>query len=40
MASAIGPLFRAALGTAEVQRRRSERVTRSTELLSIERSGT
>ncbi len=40
MAGAIGPLFRAALGTAEFQRRRSERVTRSTELLSIERSGT
>ncbi len=39
MAGGIGPLFRAALGTAEFQRRRSERVTRSTELLSIEGSG-
>ena len=40
MADGIAPLFRAALGTAEIQRRRSERITRSTELLSIERSGT
>ena len=39
MAGGIGPLFRAALRTAEFQRRRSERVTRSTELLSIEGSG-
>ena len=38
MAGAIAPLFRAALGTAELQRRRSERVTRATERLSIERS--
>ena len=38
MAGAIAPLFRAALGTAEFQRRRSERVTRSTERLSMERS--
>ena len=38
MAGVIAPLFRAALGTAEFQRRRSERVTRSTERLSMERS--
>ncbi len=38
MAGAIGPLFRAALGTAEFQRRRSERVMRSTERLAMERS--
>jgi nitric oxide reductase NorD protein len=38
MAAAIAPLLRAALGTAEYQRRRSERVTRSTERLSMERS--
>jgi nitric oxide reductase NorD protein len=38
MAGAIAPLFRAALGTAELQRRRSERVTRSAERLSMERS--
>src|SRR4249920_1390540 len=31
MAGVIAPLFRAALGTADVQRRRSERVTRATE---------
>lgn len=40
MAGAIAPLFRAALGTAEFQRRRSERVTRSKERLSIERTRT
>jgi nitric oxide reductase NorD protein len=40
MAGVIAPLFRAALGTAELQRRRSARVTRSTERLSIERSRT
>jgi nitric oxide reductase NorD protein len=40
MAGAIPPLFRAALATAEFQRRRSERVTRSTERLSMERSRT
>ena len=40
MAGAIAPLFRAALGTADLQRRRSERLTRSTELLSMERSRT
>ena len=37
MAGAIAPLF-AALRTAEFQRRRSERVTRSAELLSMEGS--
>ena len=40
MVGAIAPLFRAALGTAEFQRRRSQRVTRSMERLSIERSRT
>jgi nitric oxide reductase NorD protein len=40
MAGALAPLFRAALGTAEFQRRRSQRVTRSTERLSMERSST
>ena len=38
MAGVIAPLCRAALGAAEFQRRRSQRVTRSTERLSIERS--
>ncbi len=38
MAHAIAPLFRAALGTADLQRRRSTRVTRSTERLAAERS--
>ncbi len=38
MVDTIAPLFRAALGTAEFQRRRSKRVTRSTELLSMGRS--
>ncbi len=38
MAGVIAPLFRAALGTAEFQRSRSERVTRSAQLLSMERS--
>ncbi len=36
MADAIAPLFRVALATADLQRRRSERVTRSTERLSLE----
>jgi nitric oxide reductase NorD protein len=40
MAGATAPLFRAALATAEFQRRRSERITRSTERLSMERSRT
>ena len=40
MVGAIAALFRAALGTAEFQRRRSQRVTRSMERLTIERSRT
>jgi len=36
MGPLIAPLFRAALGTAEYQRRRSERSTRATERLSME----
>ena len=35
---AIGPLFRSALGTAEFQRRRSERRARSSDRLSMERN--
>ena len=38
MAAVIAPLFRAALGTAEYQRRRSDRATRAMERLSIERN--
>jgi nitric oxide reductase NorD protein len=38
MAHTIAPLFRAALGTAEYQRRRSQRTTRSSERQSMERS--
>ena len=39
MADVIAPLFRSALGTAELQRRWSERVTRSMDRLSMEGSG-
>jgi nitric oxide reductase NorD protein len=38
MSNAIAPLFRVALGTAEYQRRRSQRTTRSNERQSMERS--
>jgi hypothetical protein len=39
MGDFIAPLFRTALGTAEYQRRRSRRTTRSSERQSMERSG-